>query len=157
MSESTQAQEPAHREYFKVRYRDTDAQGHLYFANYLVFADEAAGTYMTSLGFDWSAPAGTPCLVFTVNINIDYLNECRIEDTVRAEVGYSRLGNSSAQLDFALYNDACGTALARGHIRQVFVDRESRRSTPIPAALRTAILARQPGLANGEPGPCTTA
>ena len=70
------------------------------------------------------------------------------EDTVRAEVGYSRLGNSSAQLDFALFNDACGTALARGHIRQVFVDRESRRSTPIPAALRAAILARQPALAD---------
>lgn len=136
----------AHCEYFKVRYRDTDAQGHLYFANYLVFADEAAGTYMSSLGFDWSDPSQTPCLVFTVNINIDYLDECRIEDTVRAEVGYSRLGNSSAQLDFALFNDACGTALARGHIRQVFVDRDSRRSTPIPPALRDAILNRQPAL-----------
>jgi len=148
MGETAQAPTPAHREYFKVRYRDTDVQGHLYFANYLVFADEAAGTYLSSLGFDWSDPAGTPCLVFTVNINIDYLDECRIEDTVRAEVGYSRLGNSSAQLDFALYNDACGTALARGHIRQVFVDRESRRATPIPAALRAAILARQPALAD---------
>ncbi len=148
MSDRTAVQTPAHREFFKVRYRDTDAQGHLYFANYLVFADEAAGTYLSSLGFDWSDPAGTPCLVFTVNINIDYLDECRIEDTVRAEVGYSHLGNASAKLDFALFNDACGTALARGHIRQVFVDRDSRRSTPIPAALRAAILARQPMLAD---------
>jgi len=138
---------PAHREYFKVRYRDTDAQGHLYFANYLVFADEAAGTYMSSLGFGWSDPAKTPCLVFTVNINIDYLEECRIEDTVRAEVGYGRLGNSSAQLDFTLVDDSREQTLARGSIKQVFVDRETRRATPIPPALREAILARQPGLA----------
>ena len=137
---------PAHCELFKVRYRDTDAQGHLYFANYLVYADEAAGSYMSSLGFDWSDPASLPCLVFTVNINIDYLDECRIEDRVRAEVGYSRLGNASAQLDFALFNDARGTALARGHIRQVFVDRETRRSMPIPPPLRQAIVARQPDL-----------
>ena len=27
----------------KVRYSDTDAQGHLYFANYLVYADEVLG------------------------------------------------------------------------------------------------------------------
>lgn len=138
---------PAHREFFKVRYRDTDAQGHLYFANYLVYADEAAGAYMSSLGFDWSDPAATPCMVFTVNINIDYLNECRIEDRVRVEVAYGELGNASARLDFALFNDACGTALARGQLRQVFVDRETRRSTPIPKALREAILVHEPMLA----------
>ncbi len=139
----------AHRELFKVRYRDTDAQGHLYFANYLVFADEAAGTYMSSLGFDWSDPGKTPCLVFTANINIDYLDECRIEDRVRAEVGYGRLGNTSAQLDFTLIDDGRGTTLARGSIRQVFVDRGTRRATPMPAALRAAILERQPELSGG--------
>ena len=33
----------------KVRFRDLDAQGHLYFANYLVYGDEVLGAYMEEL------------------------------------------------------------------------------------------------------------
>ncbi|MFT7321055.1 MAG: acyl-CoA thioester hydrolase, partial [Congregibacter sp.] len=30
----------SYQETLRVRFRDTDAQGHMFFANYLVFADE---------------------------------------------------------------------------------------------------------------------
>jgi acyl-CoA thioesterase FadM len=33
----------------RVRFSDTDAQGHLYFANYMVYADEVAVHYMEEL------------------------------------------------------------------------------------------------------------
>jgi acyl-CoA thioester hydrolase len=150
MNEQRAAPAGAWVERFKVRYRDTDAQGHLYFANYLVYADEAAGNYMTDLGFDWSNPERTPCLVFTANISCDYLAECRNGDHVRAEVAYARLGNKSARVDFALFRDECGTALARGSISQVFVGRDTRRPIAMPDSVRTAITARHPALAAGS-------
>ncbi|MFT6958818.1 MAG: acyl-CoA thioester hydrolase, partial [Halieaceae bacterium] len=64
----------------------------------------------------------------------------------RVCVGYSRLGNSSADAAFELYNDATDTLLARGGLTQVYVDKGTRKSTPIPAELRTAIIDRQPEL-----------
>ena len=46
----------------KVRYRDLDAQGHLYFANYLVYGDEVLGAYMEKLGLNIMDPLLAPCL-----------------------------------------------------------------------------------------------
>ena len=131
----------------RVRFSDTDAQGHLYFANYMVYADEVAGFYMEELGFSAMNPRQAPSYIFTVNINCEFLEECKAFETVRVCVGYSRLGRSSADLSFELYNDATGAPLARGSITQVFTDKETRKSSAIPPAFRNAIVARQPELA----------
>ncbi|MEQ8514715.1 MAG: thioesterase family protein [Chromatocurvus sp.] len=136
-----------HSETIKVRFRDTDAQGHLYFANYLVYADEAAGAFMSTLGFNWVDPQQAPCLVFTANINCDYLQECRMDDLVRVDVGYQRLGNTSAALGFAMHEEKSATPLARGTITQVFTDRQTRRPCPIPETLRQRLIAAAPALA----------
>jgi len=130
----------------RVRFSDTDAQGHLYFANYMVYADEVAGFYMEELGYSAMNPKQAPCYIFTVNINCEFLEECKAFETVRVCVGYARLGRSSADLSFELYNDATGAPLARGSITQVFTDKETRKSSAIPPAFRDAIVARQPEL-----------
>lgn len=131
----------AYGERLKVRYRDTDAQGHMFFANYLVFADEVAGNYMRTLGFDWSDTSSLPTYVFTVNANCDFVHECLAGDEVHVEVGYTRLGNSSATLGFSLTRVGDGELLARGSFAQVFVDRDTRKPTPVPAAVRDMIEA----------------
>jgi acyl-CoA thioester hydrolase len=130
---------PAYEETLKVRYRDTDAQGHMFFANYLVFADEVAGNYMRTLGFDWSDTSSLPAYVFTVNANCDFVHECRAGDEIRVEVGYTRLGNTSATLGFTLTRLGDREVLARGSFAQVFVDRKSRQPTPIPEEIRGMI------------------
>ena len=95
----------------KVRYSDVDAQGHLYFANYMVYADEVIGQYMEDLGWILD-PAGAPSLVFTVTINCEYIDECVASDDVRVSVGYTRLGSSSADLGYehaiVAWNDHAG-------------------------------------------------
>ena len=131
----------------RVRYSDTDAQGHLYFANYLVYADEVAGYYMEHLGLSAMNPQQAPCFIFTVNLQCEYLGECKAFDTVRVCVGYSRLGRSSADMAFEIYDEDSAVALARGTITQVFTDKSTRLSTPIPAAFRAAIIADTPNLA----------
>ncbi|WP_241505752.1 acyl-CoA thioesterase [Parahaliea mediterranea] len=133
-----------------VRYSDTDAQGHLYFANYMIYADEVAGHFMTSLGLSAMNPQQAPCFFFTVNIQCDFIGECVAGDRVKVSVGYRRLGRSSAELGFHLANAATGEALAAGSITQVFVDKQTRRSCPMPAEYRQAILQAQPELAAGE-------
>jgi acyl-CoA thioester hydrolase len=132
----------------RVRFSDTDAQGHLYFANYLVYADEVVGHYMEELGFSAMNPGQAPCFIFTVNLHCNYIDECRAFDVVRVWVGYSRLGNSSAEVSFELYNDTTGLQLARGSLTQVFADKQTRKAIPIPPSFRRAIETRQ----GGQPG-----
>lgn len=126
-------------EVIRVRFRDTDSQGHLFFANYLVFADEVAGHYTEEFGLDWTHPERFPCLVFTANASCDYLHECLAGDSVRVEVGYQKVGNTSATLAFLLTREADEQPLARGSFTQVFVDKETRRPTPVPEGIRKAL------------------
>lgn len=137
----------AHSETVAVRYSDTDAQGHLYFANYMIYADEVGGHYMEALGLAAMNPQRAPCFIFTVNINCDFIGECAASDRVRVSVGYVRLGNSSAEMAFHLANEATGEALASGSLTQVFVDKQTRRACGLPSGYREAIVARQPELA----------
>lgn len=130
----------------KVRFSDMDAQGHLYFANYMVYADEVLGFYMEELGLGAMNPQTAPCLIFTVNIRCEYTSEIGANGEVRVDVGYARLGNSSADAVFELYNNSDSTLLASGGLTQVFVDPKTRKSMPIPPFFREGILARQPGL-----------
>ncbi len=134
----------------KVRFSDVDAQGHLYFANYLVYADEVLSFYMEELGYSAMNPQQAPCFIFAVNIHCDYIDEVKAYDDVRVCVGYSRLGNSSAEASFELYNSANDVLLARGGMTHVYVDKDTRKSTPIPSAYKAAIIERQPELGEGS-------
>lgn len=135
------------RDTVNVRFSDMDAQGHLYFANYMVYADEVLGLYMEALGLGAMNPHKAPCLIFTVNIRCEYASEIGANGQVDVYVGYDRLGNSSADAVFELYNHADGSLLASGGLTQVFVDPQTRKSMPIPDFFRAGILERQPELA----------
>jgi acyl-CoA thioester hydrolase len=111
----------------------------MFFANYLVFADEVAGRYVEQFGFDWSHPDNYPCFVFTVNASCDYIHECLAGDQVRVEVGYERIGNTSATLGFSLTRERDKQLLARGSFTQVFVDKQTRKPIAVPEGIR-AIL-----------------
>ncbi|MDG2502503.1 MAG: thioesterase family protein [Porticoccaceae bacterium] len=130
-------------EIVKVRYSDLDAQGHLYFANYLVFGDEVLGAYMEQLGLSIMDPLNAPCLIFTVNIHCDYLNEIAGDSAIAVYAGYGRLGKCSADAVFELYDNSDGVLLAKGGLTQVFVDPKTRQSMPIPAFYRENIIAQQ--------------
>jgi acyl-CoA thioester hydrolase len=51
----------------QVRYADTDAQGHVYFSNYLTYFDEAHTAYLREIGFPWSKLVDTG---YTINCAI---------------------------------------------------------------------------------------
>lgn len=120
-----------------------DAQGHLYFANYMVYADEVLGAYMEELGLAAMNPHKAASLIFTVDIRCEFLSEIGGNGEVKVAVGYNRLGNSSADAVFELYNNATGILLAKGGLTQVFVDPETRKSMPIPPFFKAGILERQ--------------
>lgn len=131
----------------KVRFADTDANGHAFFANYLVFADEVLGEYWGELGLDVSDVVGQDFLTFTVNANIDFLGESLAGDTLEVEVKSERIGNSSVVIGFSLRNLRTGELTGRGSFTYVFVDKQTRKSCPIPAHFRAALIDRHPELA----------
>ena len=130
----------------RIRFADTDANGHMYFANYLVVTDEVMSDYWAELGWDFNKLHEQPALTFSVNANIDFISECLAGDTVEVAVGFSRVGSSSLTAAYEMRNLRTGEAAARGTFTSVFVAKSTRKSMPIPADFRAAILKRQPEL-----------
>ena len=137
----------AYRGTIKVRFADTDANGHAFFANYLVFADEVLGEYWGELGLDVADVVGQDFLTFTVNANIDFLGESLAGDTLEVEVQTERMGNSSLVTGFVMRNLRTKEITGRGSFTYVFVDKKTRKSCPIPAHFRAALIERHPELA----------
>jgi acyl-CoA thioester hydrolase len=123
-----------------LRFRDFDAFGHVYHAEYLTLLDEArTGWFAAQLGVD--DPSG----YVVAHLEIDYLSSLtRDEDAVRGEFTLERVGTSSLTLgETLLARD--GRVVTRG--RAVLVLRDvaagvSRPLTPDERARADALLPR---------------
>lgn len=124
----------------RVRFRDTDMQGHVYFGNYFVFCDEALGAYMRAVGVPWQDMAKSGTDMFYVNATCDYLGSARFEEDVHIETRISRIGTSSFASSFVIRNDG-GETLAKASVTSVCVDPNSREKVTVPVALREAVAA----------------
>jgi len=132
----------------RVRFRDTDMQGHVYFGNYFVFCDEALGAYMRAVGIPWQDMVKSGTDMFYVNASCDYLGSARFEEDVHIETRISRIGTSSFTSSFVIRNDR-GESLAKAGVTSVCVDPESRVKVTVPVAFREAVAAFEEGPGDG--------
>ncbi|MGB5811848.1 MAG: thioesterase family protein [Polyangiales bacterium] len=122
----------------RIRFRDTDAQGHVYFANYLVFCDEAWGAYTRHIGMPYQDLVKLGIDTFYVSAQCEYLGSAVYEDEIHIETHVTRIGTSSVTLSFEIRDDARKT-LAKATVTCVCVDPETRKTARVPDELRVLI------------------
>jgi acyl-CoA thioester hydrolase len=123
----------------KVRYADTDAQGHVYFANYLTYFDEAFTGYLHVLGCPPRELIESGIDVVYRDAHVEYLGRCMFEDVLRIGVRMDRLGNTSFTTAYVIEKGDPGDVVARGTLTNVCVDVRSMQKTPVPDRLREAV------------------
>lgn len=126
----------------RVRFRDTDAQGHVYFGNYFEFCDEAYSAYMRAMGMPWQELVKGGTDMFYASATCDYVGSARFEDTIHIEARISKIGNTSITIDFAIRNEA-SALLAKATLTSVCVDPKTREKTRVPDVFREAVTAFQ--------------
>lgn len=129
----------AHR--MTVRFSDTDAQGHMFFANYLVFCDEALSAYMRAIGCPYSALLAEQVDMFYVSAKCDYKGRSRFEDELAIHTCIDRVGTSSLTTRCYVYNG--DDLVAEATLVSVCVNPTAGTTVPVPAILRDAIAAWQ--------------
>ncbi len=121
-----------------VRFADTDAQGHMYFANYLTFCDEALAAFMRARGCPWQALVEEGVDMFYVSARCDYAGSARFEEALAIEVSLARVGRTSVTSAYVVRGPG-GEELARAELVSVCVDVETRAPTPVPERLRALV------------------
>ncbi|MEM9695748.1 MAG: thioesterase family protein [Myxococcota bacterium] len=122
-----------------VRYADTDAQGHVYFANYLTFFDEGLTGYLHAVGFPPQSWLDEGVDVVCAHVESSYAGRAFFEDRLRVGVRITRWGTTSFNVSCSVQRrDA---TIAEGQLVQVCVDADSMETRPYPRSFREAVEA----------------
>jgi acyl-CoA thioester hydrolase len=117
----------------RVGFSDTDAQGVVYYGRYNPYFDLARAEYLRSLDLLHSDLGGE----FVMRANdVEYFAPARFDDELEIHVRVGRIGRTSMMFEFAAFKVPEGTLLVTAHQTLVFIDRETRRTIPIPPEYR---------------------
>jgi acyl-CoA thioester hydrolase len=130
-----------------TRWTDNDMFGHLNNAVYYELFDTAINAWInTSTDVD---PVTAPWLGVVAESGCRYFAELAFPDPLVVGLSVTRLGTSSVTYRLAVFGpgepDAAEPVAAVGHWVHVYVDRTTRRPTPIPDAIRALLVTAQVG------------
>ena len=124
---------PVHRP-VTTRWSDNDMYGHLNNAVYYELFDSAInGWLITGAGVDVMA---LPELGVVAESGCRYFRELEYPRPLDVGVRVERLGRSSITYALGLFDAEADELAALGHWVHVYIDRTSRSTVPIPAAVR---------------------
>ena len=120
-----------------TRWMDSDVYGHLNNVVHYSLFDTAVNGWLIEQGVLDICNGGQIGLV--VETGCRYFAEMAFPDVVTAGLRIARLGTSSVRYEVGLFRNEDARAAAEGFFVHVYVDRQSRRPTPLPEAWRKAL------------------
>ncbi len=122
-----------------TRWMDNDAYGHVNNVVYYSWFDTAVNAYLIEQGvLDIERGA---IIGLVVETQCNYFAPLAFPQTVEAGLRVARLGSSSVRYEVGLFAQGEAMSAARGHFVHVYVDRQSRRPTPLPVDFKTVLEA----------------
>lgn len=120
-----------------TRWKDNDVYGHVNNVEYYSYFDTVINTYLIAEG-GLDIHAG-PVIGLCAESHCRFIGEIAFPETIEAGLRVEHLGNSSVRYGIGLFRAGREAPAAEGWFVHVFVDRTSRRSTPLPGQLREAL------------------
>ena len=142
MSERPQADgREAYRHFTRLstRWMDNDVYGHVNNVVYYSLFDTAVNGYLIDEGALDIHHGEVIGLVVETHCN--YFAPIEFPKKIDAGIRVARIGGSSVRYEIGLFGEGEPLTAARGHFVHVYVDRQTRRPTVLPAALTKALQA----------------
>ena len=120
-----------------TRWSDNDIYGHVNNVVYYSWFDTAVNAWLIERGaLDIH---GGEVIGLVVETQCNYFAPLAFPQAVEAGLRVVHLGSSSVRYEVGLFAQDSDSAAACGHFIHVYVDRETRRPVPLPAALKSAL------------------
>ncbi len=122
-----------------TRWMDNDVYGHVNNVVYYSYFDTVVNEHLVRAGgLDIEE---SPAIGIVVETRCRFHKSLSFPDVVDAGLRVAKLGNSSVTYEIGLFRRGDEEAAATGHFVHVWVDRATRRPTPVPARIRSALSA----------------
>jgi acyl-CoA thioester hydrolase len=125
----------------RVRFNETDLQGHVNFAQYYFYFDEAITHYFEAVGYDHQAMAADQTDLLFAESHCNYKSSAKWPEWLRVHVRVGHLGRRRIRFEFEVRAEAGERLVATGHIVAVTANKNTFAPHPIPEKLRQAISA----------------
>jgi acyl-CoA thioester hydrolase len=124
----------------RVRYHECDPQQIVFNSRYLEYFDIAMTEYLRALGWDYLDLVAGGCDPSLVRTSLDFHEPATFDEELNVGVRTTYVGTSSFRLAFEIRRAADAELLTSAETTYVNVDPESKRSRPVPEALRERML-----------------
>lgn len=126
-----------HFETFSTRWRDNDVYAHMNNAVFYEYVDSLVNGWLIRSG-GLAVPDG-PVIALVAETGCVFFASLGFPDSVEAGLRLDRAGTSSVTYGVGLFRPGAPQAAALARFTHVCVERFSRRPTPLPPALRSAL------------------
>lgn len=123
----------------RVRFQDTDLQGHVYFATYLTYFDEGLTGYMHAIECTYADLKRVGVDLYYIHTECDFKSEGFFEEVLNVHVRAGKIGNSSITFEFAALKTHNDELVATGNIIAVTVDPETKKPVRVPDLFRDSV------------------
>lgn len=120
-----------------TRWMDNDIYGHVNNVVYYSYFDTVINEYLINTGgLDIADDA---IIGLCVESQCQFRQELTFPEPIEAGLRVGKLGNSSVRYEIGIFKAGSDAPAATGYFVHVFVDRQSRKPTPIPDPIRKAL------------------
>ena len=136
----------------RVRFNETDAQGHVNFAWYLNYFDIALIEYLKTLGYAYAQMLADGVDMLYIDAHAAYRAPAYFDDLLRIHCRIGKIGSTSIRFDFQIFNPFAGRLVATGEITVVFARRDTYDKLRVPDVIRQAVAAYEGVAQDAEAG-----
>lgn len=123
----------------RVRFAETDLQGHVFFGNYLTYFDEALTQYHHAIGCTLQDLLNAGVDMFYIRSECEYHSRAFFEEVLNVHARVGNIGNSSITFEFAAIKAHNDELVATGKIVAVIVDPKTKKPVRVPDMFREAV------------------
>ncbi len=120
-----------------TRWSDNDAYGHVNNVVYYQWFDTVVNQFLIVNG-TLDIHEGS-AIGLVVETHCNYFSSVAFPDPITTGLCVTRLGDASVRYEVGIFRDDDELASAQGHFVHVYVDRVTRKPTPIPAPARALL------------------
>ena len=120
-----------------TRWADNDAYGHVNNVVYYQWFDTVVNQFLIVNG-TLDIHEGS-AIGLVVETHCNYFSSVAFPDPITAGLCVTRLGDASVRYEVGIFRDDEDLASAQGHFVHVYVDRTTRKPTPIPETARALL------------------
>jgi len=112
--------------FLRPRYAETDAQGVVYHANYLVWFEVARGEFCRALGYPYSHIEQEGYGFMVTDLSIKYYSPAFYDNEIGIKVWCEKIGRVSCVFGYQIYNKTTGKICVEGMSKHAAVSREGK-------------------------------